>query len=327
MALAIDELVRKSTTTTTLAATIPQVWQPRVERNLRLHDVYLGSIVVNTDLMIPKAGNTVYIALLPDVGIADPLTEDVDMTPIALSTATTVPLTPAEYGKSVQITRAALDRISFDGIAEIIDRLSYSMALRVQSLVAKQWNQTVPGAGNGQSFVNQYPNGHNSATIVATDVMSDALILTAIAQLESTNNVPFEDGYYRLFITPLQYKQLIRDSDIRNDLRYASPERLLTNEKGALHGCRIITTNFQPYTGNAASDAALNIAAQNSVNVAVAFLMAPRAIALAWKRQPSVITDPTLYDGGRKRRFYVTADFAAVPLHFERMVCITTANV
>lgn len=327
MALAIDELVRKSTTTTTLAATIPQVWQPRVERNLRLHDVYLGSIVVNTDLMIPKAGNTVYIALLPDVGIADLLTEDVDMTPIALSTATTVPLTPAEYGKSVQITRAALDRISFDGIAEIIDRLSYSMALRVQSLIAKQWNQTVPGSGNGQSFVSQYANGKTSANITSADTMNDACILNAVAQLEATNNTPFEDGYYRMFLTPLQYKALIQDSNIRNDLRYASPERLLTNEKGALHGCRIIVSNYQPYTGNAASDAALNIAQQNSTNVAVAFLMAPRALALAWKRQPSVITDPTLYDGGRKRRFYVTADFAAVPLHYERMVNIVTANV
>lgn len=330
--LAIDALVAKATTTTTnLQAMIPQIWARNLEKNLRLHDVFGGSIVVNADLQVPGAGDTLYIPLLPDLVAADPLTEGNDMVPVALSNATSVPLVPSEWGKVVEITRKSLDRIGYDGVSEIVDRLGYAMSVRIQVQTALQWNVAVPGSGNGQNFVVQYPNGHTSATIVAGDTFSDAVILNAVATLETANNVPFEDGYYRLFITPNQWKALIQDSNIRNDLRYASPEKLLNGEKGALHGCRIVTSNYQPATGNTVgglftAGTGLNIAAENTQNVAKAFLMAPRAIAMAYKRKPEVYIDPTLYDGGRKRRMGVTADFDIKPLHWERMVVITTVN-
>lgn len=343
MLLPLDQLVAKAvayTTTTNLAQTIPAIWRKRLETNLRYSEVYNSSIVQNTDLL-GTSGDRVYIPVLPDLAMADSLSEGVDMVDIALNNSSVVPLVPTEYGKMVRITRKALDRISFDGIAEIVDRLSYSMQLRVQTAIAIQWNKTVKDennaalGANGGQFVTIYANGKASATITATDTFNGDCLLNGVAQLENTNNMPFPDGYFRVFITPNQYKSLIDDTNIRQDLRYASPERLITGEKGALHGCRIIVTTYQPQTahpldsGSTIYGSDLNVPAEGAsanVNVAVAFMMAPRAIAQAWKRRPEVVVDPTLYDGGRYRRVGVTADFDTKPLHSERMVNIITAN-
>ena len=338
--LATDELIRKAyTTTTNLTQTIPAIWRRQLEKNLRYQAVFDSSIIDNTDLL-GSDGDRVYIPILPDLGMADALLEATDMTDIALNNSAVVPLIPTEYGKMVRITRKALDRISFDGIAEIVDRLSYSMALRLQTLIVTQWNKQVKdetgaevGANNGY-FVVQYPNGKTSATITSADTFSGDCILSAVAAMENSLNVPFEDGYFRLFITPNQYKSLIDDQNIRQDLRWAAPERLISGEKGALHGCRIIVTPYLPQTAHPLdpsttiyTDGSLNCPAENTVNVAKAFLMAPRAIARAWKRRAEVVVDPTLYDAGRYRRVGVTADVDVKPLHAERMIVITTANV
>ena len=340
--LATDELIRKAyTTTTNLTQTIPAIWRRQLEKNLRYQAIFDASIVDNTDLL-GSDGDRVYIPILPDLGMADALTEGTDMTDIALNNSQVVPLVPTEYGKMVRITRKALDRISFDGIAEIVDRLSYAMALRLQTLIVVQWNKQVKdetgaavGANNGY-FVVQYPNGKTSTTITSSDTFSGDCILNAVAQLENNLNVPFEDGYYRLFISPNQYKALIDDQNIRQDLRWAAPERLISGEKGALHGCRIIVTPYVPQTAhpldpsNSIYSNDLNVpqegAAGSLTNVAKAFCMAPRAIARAWKRRAEVVVDPTLYDAGRYRRVGVTSDVDVKPLHSERMVVITTAN-
>lgn len=314
--LPIDELVAKATTTTTqFAADIPQLWQAFIEKNLRHRAVMEQSVLVNTDLEVPNAGDTIFIPLLADLAAATSLVEGTDMTPVALSTATSVPLVPTEYGVVVEVTRKALDRMKADGVAEVIDRLAYSMSLAIEGALFALYNATVGGSGNGQSLTSQYPNGHAAGTIVVGDVLTDTVILAGIAQLESVDNIPFEDGYYRYYITPNQYKQLISDSNIRNDLRYAAPERLLSGEKGAIHGCRIIVTNY------------IVTATENTVTVAKSLLVAPRWAAIAYKRRPQVVVDPTLYDMGRKRRFGVTADFKAALIHYERAVVITTANV
>lgn len=324
--LAIDALVKKAMTlTSTVQNLIPQVWAAQIEKNLRLRAVLETTVVVNSDLTVPNSGDTVYIPLLPDLGPASDLTEGTDITPIALTSSTVVPLVPSERGVIVEATRKMLDRIKYDAVAEIMDRLAYSMSQKIEAMIALLWNATVPGAGNGQAMTVLYPNGKTNLTIVAADVFSDAMILAGVAQLETANNVPWEDGYYRLFITPTQYKQLITDTNIRQDLRFAAPERLLSNEKGALHGCRIITTNYVPAT--AAALTLVAVAAENGTNVAKALLLAPRWAAIAYKRHPEAYVDPTLYDGGRRRRFGILADLDVKLLHYERGVVLCSANV
>ena len=150
--------------------------------------------------------------------------------------------------------------------------------------------------------------------MVVGDVLDDATLLGAIATLEERDVKPWPDGYYRLYLTPRQYAQLLKDSNVRNDLRYAAPERLISGEKGAIHGVRIIVTNH------------IVKVTENTVSVAKALLVTPRWAAIAYKRRPEVFVDPTMYDGRRKRRFGVTADFDIKLIHSDRAVVISTSN-
>jgi N4-gp56 family major capsid protein len=315
LALASDDLIKKATTlTSTLSHSVPKFWQGILEANLRKSPVGQQSLVQNTDLLVPNSGDTTYIPILDDIGQADVLTEGTDMAPIALTSDRAVFLQPTEYGKVVEITRKALDRIKFDGMAAIIDRLAYSMTLRIENMIFALWNatQNLVGGG-GAAMADKYPNGHTSANIVAADTFNDVLLFNGLSTLMAADNQPWPDGYYRCYMTPAQYLSLIQDTNTRQDIRWAAPQRLLNGEVGALHGVRIIVTNF------------IATATENSITVYKAILCAPRWAAIGWKRRPEVYTDPTLYDGGRKKRFGVTADFDVQLVHNERAVVLTSA--
>jgi len=315
MPLPTDQLVVKATTTTTtLAATIPHIWSSQLERNLRKRAVFEQSAVVNADLTVPKAGDIIYIPIIPDLGPATVQTEGTDMTVYALNTASSVPLTPVEYGNVIEITRKALDRINYDGMAAIIDRLAYSMSQAVEGAFATLWNTPVPGTSNK---INKfYANQKLTGTITANDTFNDQMILQGVANLQVANNIPFDDGYFVLYISPTQYLALLQDTNTRQDLRWAAPDRLLNGEVGVLHGCRIILTNYIQTSAEGAGGA---------VTVQNAMLVAPRWGAVAYKRRPEIYVDPTLYDGGRRRRFGVTADFDIEVLHNDRAQILGSA--
>lgn len=309
--LATDELIRKATTTTTqVQPLIPQIWAAQLERNLRKRAVFEQSAVVNGDLLAPGAGDTVYIPIWPDLAAATALTEGTDMPITTMSNASSVALKPSEYGMTVEITRKALDRMKYDGMAATMDRLAYSMSLAIEGSFAALYNKSVPG---GSAMTALYPNGHTSTTIVAADTFSDKLLLAGIAQLQTNNNVPFDDGYWRLYLSPTQWEALLEDQDVRQDLRWAAPQRLLNGEVGTLHGCRLIVTNY------------IQTDTENTISVQNAMLIAPRWAAVAYKRRPEVVVDPTLYDMGRRRRFGVVADFDIELLHNERGVVLKSA--
>lgn len=325
MVMATDALVRKATTlTSNLTQLIPQLWAAQLETNLRRRAVLEQSLLVNTDLMVPNAGDRVFIPALPDIAIADALTEGTDMSVYALSNSASIPLIPTEYGKTIEITRKALDRLKYDGMAAIVDRLAYAMSIRIESNIANLFNataaaafpnsQTVFGGSSLTTIPTLYPNGHSSTTIVATDVMNATMMAQAQAKMQQYDNVPFDDGFYYLFMAPDAYQSLIMDTNVRQDLRYAAPGRLLNGEVGALDGIRIVLTNY------------IQTTVENTITVDNNLLVAPRWAAIAYKRRPEIVVDPTLYDMGRRRRFGVTADFDVELLHPERAIVIKTAK-
>lgn len=329
--LASDKLLRKALTQqTNLQALVPQIWAALMELNLRRRAVLEQSLLVNTDLTVPNSGNQVFIPALPDISPASALTEGTSMSPVTLSNAASISLTPAEYGQMVAITRKALDRIKYDGMAAVIDRLAYSMSIAIEQKIAALYNATANGAlpnsqvvfggGTLTTVPTLYPNGHSNTTVVNTDVMSASVLSTAVAKMQQYDNVPFPDGNYWLFTTPDAFQALIMDANIRQDLRYAAPERLLNGDQGVLYGTRIILSNYLPgATGNTPL-------VENTIGVTKSLLVAPRWAAVAYKRRPEVIIDPTLYDLGRYRQFGVLADFDIQLLHPERAVVITTAK-
>jgi len=327
--LPTDQLVQKAITqTSNLQKLIPQIWAAELERNLRIRAVLQPSLVENTDLLAPNSGDTVYIPILPDFGTgsggaptqADLLTEGTDIVDIVMDNATSVPLVPSEYGKGVQVSRKALDRIKYDGVAAVIDRLGYLMSRTIESQIAGLGSKVVPGTATkfAQAYVGD-ANGNNvatSATITATNVMTDELILRGVMLLTQANNIPFPDGFYRIFISPKQYKDLMLDQNVRQDLRFGAPDKLFKGEVGALHNTRVIVTN---------SVVVSNEGASSTVPVNNALMVAPRWAAIAWKRRPQVVVDPTLYDYGRRRRFGVLADFDIEPVHAERAFVLKSA--
>ncbi len=334
MSLATDALIKKATSVANLQALIPQILASLMELNLRRRAVLEQSLLVNTDLLVPGAGDKVYIPALPDIVAADALTEGTNQTPYAISNAASVSLTPAEFGKLVEVTRKALDRIKYDGMVALIDRLAYAMSIRIETNIAALYNQTAnAGLPNSQSpfggatlttIPQLYPGGHTSANIVAGDVMSADMLSRAVAKLQQYDNVPFPDGNYWLFLSPDAFQSLIMDANIRQDLRYAAPERLLNGDQGVVYGVRLILSNYLP---GATGNTAIGEGAGSAVNVVKNIMVAPRWAAIAYKRRPEVIVDPTLYDLGRRRRFGVLADFDIQLLHPERAVILTVAKV
>ncbi len=306
-----DYVSKADTTLSNLAAIVPQLWAGMLEPNLRKREAFQQSILINTDL-VGEAGDRVFLPTLPDFDDSNmDLTEDTDMTPIALSNATSVQLTPAEKGKAVGITRKALDRMKYDGMAQIVDRLAYAMSQKIENTISNLYSASVPGTSNSMTVLR--PQGASSTTIAAADVLDDATLLDAKATLDSANAVPFGDGSYRLYIHPNQYKALIKDSNIRQDLRYASPQVLLRGEVGSLHGIRIIVSNY------------VKTLTENSVTTYNAMLLSDRWAVCAYKRLPEMVIDPTVYDFGRRRRVGIVADFDIELLHNERAVVLRTA--
>jgi len=328
MALATDALIRKATTTTAnLTQLIPQIWAAQMEVNLRRRAVFEQSLVVNTDLLVPGAGDRVFIPALPDITLADILTEGTDMNIYALSNSASIPLIPTEYGKTIEITRKAMDRIKYDGMSAIVDRLAYAMSIRIEQNTASLFNatasaglptaKTVFGGGVLTTIPTVYPNGHATGSIVTTDSMNASMLSQAVAQMQQFDNVPMDDGYYWLYLAPDAFQSLMMDSNIRQDLRYAAPERLINGDQGVIYGVRIILTNYVQTTAEGAGAA---------VTVNNNMLVAPRWAAIAYKRRPEIVVDPTLYDMGRRRRFGVTADFDIELLHPERALILKTAK-
>jgi hypothetical protein len=313
-----DELIEKATTTTTNWATlIPKLWANRIERNLRKRSVFLPTLTVFDDLLVPGAGDLLHVPFLQDLGAVPSLTEGTAMTVNAMPNSTEIQLTPTEYGMMYSVTRKMLDRIKYAGIAEIFDRFSYSMEQTIEGQCAALATATVPTAGGTLTQI--YANGKTSSTITSSDTFNDKLILDGIAYLRGLNNVPFDDGYFILYITPGQWEALWQDSNIRTDLRFAEPSLLLSQNSDLngvvanLHGCHVIVTNY------------VTSQTENSITDYNALLVAPRWGCITWKRRPEALIDPTLYDLGRIRQMGITADFAINLFHNERAVVLKSA--
>lgn len=321
MTLPTDELIQKATTMTSNWQTlIPQLWAARIEVNLRKTSVFMQSLTVFDDLLVPGAGDVLHVPWLPDLGPVPPLQEGVKMDIQAMPDSHEIPLKPTEYGMMYSVTRKMLDRIKYNGIGEILDRFSYSMQQTLETQCASLYKATVPGTTNGMDVL--YANWKGAQTITPNDVMNDKLILDGLVRLRAYNNVPFPNGRFLLYITPAQWEALLLDANIRADLRFVDPGFLRDNNAplngviASIHGVDIIVTNYIQQSTEGAN---------NDVTVNNALLVAPRWACVAWKRRPEALIDPTLYDLGRTRQMGITADFSIDLLHYARALVLKSA--
>jgi N4-gp56 family major capsid protein len=311
MALAIDALVQKAITMTTdLATMIPEVWAAELEPNLRKRAVLEQSLTVFSDLE-NAPGDTLHVPDLPDISAAVALTEGTDITVADLSDSAEVQLVPSEVGRGIGITRKTIDRLGYDGMAAIVERLAYAMSLYIEPTISGLWDDAVPTKGG--TFTVQYPGGHDDTTIVAADTMSDAVVRHAVATMQATDVMPFDDGLYLLYMHPYQAEDYLQDDDVRTDIRYNSPAPLFRGEIGVHANCRIVLTTH------------LATATENSITAYKALLVSPRWAAVAYKRRPQIVVDPTLLDFGRRRQVAIVGDLKIASLHSDRALVLTTA--
>lgn len=311
MPLAIDELILKALDTANLSTLIPQVWAPQVEPNLRKAAVLQQSCLIDTTL-VGEGGDRVFLPILPDLPAAVVQTELTNMTLGQLSASNYVPLIPAEVGAAVKISRKALDRLKYDGMSLIVDRLSYAMSQYIETAIAQLWNATVPTVGG--AMAQRYPLGHTSASVVIGDVMSSDVLRDSIALLQAGNMMPFDDGLYIAMLHPKQINDLFKDSKFRDDLHFAQPETFLRGEVGIYAGCHILASNY------------IKTATENTVTVYKGIIAGPRWAAVAFKRAPELVVDPTVYDFGRFRQVGIVADLDIELIHNDHSIVVSTTS-
>jgi len=316
MALPIDELIAKALDTANLSTLIPQVWAPQVEPNLRKAAVLQQSCVIDTTL-VGEGGDRVFLPILPDLPPAAVQTELTNMTLGQLSASNYVPLIPTEVGAAVKISRKALDRLKYDGMSLIVDRLSYAMSQYIEGAIAQLWNATVPTVGGAMAGLYPINAGvrYTSANIPATATFTSDQLRDAVALLQSGNMMPFDDGLYMAMLHPKQINDLFKDSKFRDDLHFAQPDVMLRGEVGIYGNCHIIASNY------------IKTATENTtVTVYKGIIAGPRWAAVAFKRAPELVVDPTVYDFGRFRQVGIVADLDIELIHSDHSIGISTAS-
>lgn len=320
MTMPTDDLIIKAQTqTSNWSSLIDKLWADRIERNLRKQAMLVQTLTEFNNLEVPGSGDILHIPTLPDLTSVPALTEGTPMSVQAMPNSGDIDLTPTEYGMMYAVTRKMMDRIKYDGMAEIFDRFAYAMSQTMENQVAALYSANVPGT-SGSGFSNgqiqkYYANGKTTSNITTSDVFNAALLLQGITQLKVNNAEDF-GGWFHLYINPSQWSALHQDTTIVNNLRYADPSALLNGQVASLYGAKIFVTNYIQISNEGSGSA---------VPVNNALLLSPRWAAIAYKRRPAAFVDPTLYDGGRIRQFGISADFQIALFHNERAVVLASA--
>ena len=153
-------------------------------------------------------GSSVLFQIYTDLSqVTAPLSEDVDPDAVALGNTTPITVSLNEYGNASLATRK-LELFSLSDVdPAIADIIAFNMA---DSLDTNVLNVLVGGPNaiakvNGaivSTYAGSYTNGTTQALVKNTDVISAAMIRTAVAKLRANKAVPRQGEYYWTGIHP-----------------------------------------------------------------------------------------------------------------------------
>jgi len=153
-------------------------------------------------------GSSVVFQIYTDLSQkTSPLSEDVDPDAVALGNTTPITVSLNEYGNASLATRK-LELFSLSDVdPAIADIIAFNMA---DSLDTNVLNVLVGGPNaiakvNGaivSTYAGSYTNGTTQALVKNTDVISAAMIRTAVAKLRANKAVPRQGEYYWTGIHP-----------------------------------------------------------------------------------------------------------------------------
>lgn len=199
-------------------------------------------------------GSSVTFFQQSDMAVATtPLTEDVDVTPVALSN-TSVTVTLAEYGNATVTTA----RLSASSVLEIdpiaANAIGYNAGISIDTIAGN-----VMAAGSNVTYV----AGSARNTIAAGNVLTSALVRRMYAKLRAANVPTFENGLYTAMIHPnvaYDLKNETGDLGWRAPQVYGTSQSAIANgEIGAYEGFRFIVSPRAPEFVNAGAGSTVEV--------------------------------------------------------------------
>lgn len=247
-----------TTTTATTANTVKTAYDRAIRTALRPH-LHFDPCADVRPTMQDKPGATVVFTINTDIAAnSTALDESTDVTPTTLA-SDTAQVTIAEYGDAVEITEK-LRGVSFDmppfdrGAAE---RVAFAAGLSLDTLardVLKTGTNVRYPAATGKTT----PTARN--TVEPEDTFNADAARRAFIDLESSNVVPFANGYFKAFIHPDVKYDLRRETGAaawRDPHTYSDPQAIYNGSIGEFEGFEWISTPRAPVFADAGSSTTL----------------------------------------------------------------------
>lgn len=225
------------TDTTALAGLVKTAYDRYVEFQLRSEPMF-RSLVTKRPVQQAMPGSSVVFSLHNDLAAAtSTLSESVDPDAVALNDVSTVTVTLNEYGNVVLNTRKLTETAFSEVDPAIANIVAYNLADSVDKIV-------VATAITGTQ-VEYSGDADSTATVDATDTLSNADIRKVVAKLRANNAVPKSSGLYAAYVHPEVAFDLRAETgalafeDIR---KYTGPENILNGVVGVLGGAYFVET-------------------------------------------------------------------------------------
>ena len=227
-------------------------------------------------------GSSVVFSIYSDLAQAtSTLTEESDVSSIALGNPNQVTVTLNEYGSAVTTTKK-LNLTSFNDVdSALADIIAYNAADSIDSVVAAvlTGGTNVIYAGSGATTTN---------TIDAADTMSVAAIRKAVTELRTNKAVPRINDLYAAYLHPRQAADLRAESGtggFQALTQYVDRTPFVAGAVGVIEGAFVVETPRVPFAVNTNSPA---------VNVYKAVVAGREALAEAQAQDISTVIGPEI---------------------------------
>ena len=256
-------------------------------------------------------GSSVVFQIYTDLSaVTSPLSEDVDPDAVALGNTTPVTVSLNEYGNASLATRK-LELFSLSDVdPAIADIIAFNMADSLDTTVLN----TLVGGPNAIAKVNgsivstyagSYTNGTTQKSILGTDVISAAMVRTAVAKLRANKAVPRQGEYYWCGIHPEVSYDLRSETGAggwRDDHKYSETgsSEFWPGSIGTYEGAMFVESprlfNAADGTGAGSSSGTFGtssyVNATGGVRVVRTLVAGKQALAEAVAEEPHVIFGP-----------------------------------
>lgn len=231
------------TDTTALSNLVQTAYDRLVEFALRSQPLF-RTIADKRPAQQAMPGSSVVFQIYNDLSTATtPLTEDVDVSAVAIPQTTTVTATLNEYGNAVVSSRKLRLFALSDVDPAVADIVAYNMADSVDTLVQNELRNTT-NIASVQSGTVVLGSGA-AGSVTSTDKFKSDLVRGVVAKLRANKVVPVKGTLFPCYIHPEVAHDLLAETGgatWREPHVYSQPGAIWAGELGQYEGCFFIET-------------------------------------------------------------------------------------